>query len=99
MRLDFPHRLAVVHGFATLWTSVVLKVRHHIGLASDVTGPVSPNLFDGVAAARRTDSDRSHHRSFLPVLFKRSFGRNEEIIRLHLHFLYQFPFRVDGQPL
>lgn len=99
MRLDFPHRLAVVDFLTTLWTGIVFKVRHHVGLAFDFTGPVPPDLFDGTAAARWTDSDRSQHSAFSPVLFQGSFGRNEEIICLGVLFTHQFSFRVDGQSL
>jgi hypothetical protein len=45
MRLNFPHRLAIVDVLATLRTGVVFKVRHHIGLAFHFASPVPPNLF------------------------------------------------------
>lgn len=92
MRLDFPHRLAIVDGFATLWTEVVFKVRHYIGLAFDFPGPVSPNLFDGVAATRRTDSNESRHSSCSRLLLQGSFGRDEKIIHLGVLFTHQLPF-------
>ena len=70
MRLDLPHRVAIIDLLPAVWTLVILQVTNRVSLPLEASGPVAADLSDFAAAARRTGGDFEHSH----FLLKRPLG-------------------------